>query len=339
MSILAYIVRRLLLTIPVLVGASLFTFLAIHLTPTSPVEIMLGPYARPDQVERIKQELWLDRPFYMQYYKWISNVVRGDLGKSLYTGNPVSHDLRKRLPATLELTLASLILVLIGSMAIGIISAVYKDKIFDHMGRVVGLIGVAAPIFWIALLLQLLFYEHFRLFPAGGRVDPLLLANNPIEQWTGLYILDSALQGNWVVFRSCLKHILLPAFALSLRSLALANRMMRSCLLEVLDEDYIRTVKAYGFRERIIVLKYSLKNALLPYVTIVGLEFGKLIGGTFLVESVFDWPGMGLYGLQAVEASDFPALLGVVVTVTLGYIVVNFCVDIIYAFIDPRIEY
>lgn len=339
MTLLNYTVRRLLLTIPVIIGASLLVFSVMYLTPTSPVEIMLGPYATPEQVERLRSDLWLDRPFHLQYLRWASNVLRGDLGQSFYTQNPVSSDLRRAFPATLELALAALVIVVLFALVLGLVAAVNKDRFLDHISRIVSLVGVATPIFWLGLLAQLLFYEYWDLLPAGGRADARLMLEHPVRAITGLMTVDSLLTGNWPMVRSTLVHLILPAFVLASRSMALLSRLMRTGMLEALSEDYVRTAHAYGYRPRTVVMKYTLRNALLPFVTVLGLQFGQLLGGTFLIESVFDWPGMGLYGLQAIQAGDFPALLGVVMVVTLAYLLAGLVSDLLYSLIDPRIRY
>lgn len=339
MTLLTYAARRLVLTIPVIIGASLLVFSVMYLTPTSPVEIMLGPYATPEQVAQLRSDLWLDRPFHLQYLRWAGKVLQGDLGRSFYTQNEVLNDLRRALPATLELALAALVIVVLFALVLGVVAAVNKDKFLDHLSRVVSLIGVATPIFWLGLLAQLLFYEYLDVLPAGGRADPRLMLENPVRPITGLLTLDSLLAGNWPMLRSTALHLILPAAVLASRSMALLSRLMRTSMLEALSEDYVRTAHAYGFPPRRVVLKYTLRNALLPFVTVLGLQFGQLLGGTFLIESVFDWPGMGLYGLQAIQAGDFPALLGVVMVVTLAYLLAGLVSDLLYSVIDPRIRY
>lgn len=339
MTILNYSLQRLLLTIPVVIGASLLVFSVMYLTPSSPVEIMLGPYATPEQVDKLRSDLWLDKPFYMQYLRWAGNVIRGDLGRSFYTQNAVIDDLRRALPATLELALVALVVVAVLALIMGVTAAVHKDRLLDHLSRVISLIGVATPIFWLGLLAQLLFYEHWSLLPAGGRANARLMLDHPVRAITGMLTVDSLLTGNWAMLRSASVHLVLPALVLASRSMALLSRLMRTSMLEALSEDYVRTAHAYGYRPVAVVAKYTLRNALLPFVTVLGLQFGQLLGGTFLIESVFDWPGMGLYGLQAIQAGDFPALLGVVMVVTLAYLMAGLVSDLLYSLIDPRIRY
>lgn len=339
MPLLGYVLRRSVLAVPVLLGASLVIFLVVNLTPNSPVEIMLGPYATPQQVDQLRNELWLDRPLPLRYLRWLGNVVQGDLGRSFHTQRTVAEDLARAFPATLELSLASLLIVALGGIVTGVLAAANKNRWFDHLNRIFSLIGVATPIFWLALLLQLLFYQHWGLLPVGGRASARLLVESPLDQITGLYVVDALLTGNWQVLGNALVHLVLPATVLASRSLALLSRLMRASLLEVLGEDYIRTARASGIPDRLVLFKYALRNSLLPFITVLGMQFGQLLGGTFLIETVFDWPGMGLYGLKAIQAGDFPALLGVVMLITLAYLLAGLIVDLLYAILDPRIKY
>lgn len=339
MHLWAYVGRRILLLVPVFLLVTFLTFLITYLTPSSPVELLLGPNATPEQVQNLYRDLGLDRPFLVQYGRWVFRMVRGDLGISLRSRRPVSEDIARYFAATLELTIVSMCAVILLGIVMGAVSAVRRNTWLDHFTRIMALVGVAAPIFWIGLLLQLLFYSTWHVLPVGGRAETFTLIRFPIQPITGLYLVDSLLQGNWPALKSALVHLILPTVTLSMRSLALVMRMVRSSLLDVLTQDFIRTARSMGFAERTVVLRYALKNAMLPVVTVITLEFGKLLGGTFLVETVFDWPGMGLYALQSITANDYSAILGVSMVLTVGYMLGNTAADILYARMDPRVRY
>jgi len=339
MGLQVYIFRRILLLIPVLIGMTLITFSVSHLIPGDPAALSLGPHAHKDQIVAYRHELGLDRPVYVQYWIYLKDLVHGDFGRSLTTHRPVGEDLREYFPATFELTLIALLITVIMGIPLGIISAVKKDKWPDHISRVFSLTGVSVPIFWLGLLLQMVLSYRLGWLPMNGRVEAQVLAMHPLHTITGLYILDSLITGNWAVLGSCLAHILLPAITLSYASLAVVTRMVRSSMLDVMEQDYVRTARAKGLSERLVVYKHALRNALIPAVTVIGLTFGMLLGGAFLTETIFSWPGMGRYAVGTITSLDFPAIMGVALIVALAYVTANLLVDVFYALIDARIRY
>lgn len=333
---LRYVLKR-LTTLPiVLLGVLTVVFLLIRLIPGDPARIAAGQRARPEQVEQVRKEFGLDKPVPVQYVRYIGRVIQGDLGTSLRTRQPVIEDIKIYFPASIELALAGVLLTVFLGVPIGVISAVKSGTWGDHISRVMALIGSSFPIFWLGLAMQLIFYQHLNWLPATGRLDPGVLAP---ERITGLYTIDSLLTGQFGTFVNALSHLLLPALTLSLGSMAIVSRITRSNMLEVLDQDYIRTARAKGLAEKIVHFGHALKNAMIPVLTVIGLQTGSLLGGTFLVETIFDWPGMGLYTVQSITTLDYYAIMGVSILVALIYVLTNLVVDQIYALIDPRIRY
>ena len=339
MGLQFYIIRRILLLIPVLLGMTLITFTISHLIPGDPAALSLGPHAHKDQIIAYRHKLGLDKPIYVQYEIYLRNLFHGDLGVSLTTHRPVSEDLKEYFPATFELTLIAMTITILMGVPLGVISAVKKDKWLDHISRVFSLTGVSMPIFWLGLLLQMIFAYRLGWLPMNGRVDAQILAAHPLHTITGLYTIDALLTGNWPVLKSCIMHLFLPSFTLSFATLAVVTRMVRSSMLEVMAQDYIRTARSKGISETYVVYKHALKNALIPAVTVVGLSFGMLLGGAFLTETIFSWPGMGRYAVGTITSLDFPAIMGVALVVAIAYVSANFLVDLLYAVIDPRIRY
>jgi peptide/nickel transport system permease protein len=339
MALQVYIIRRILLLIPVILGITVLTFTISHLIPGDPAALTLGPHAHADQIAAYRHELGLDKPLYDQYWIYLKNLVHGNFGVSLTTHRPVAHDLREYFPATFELTVTALLITILLGLPLGVLSAVRKDTSVDHVSRIFSLTGVSMPIFWLGLLLQMVFAYRLGWLPMNGRVDTYVLAAHPLHTITGLYILDSLLTGNWPVLGSCLIHILLPAITLSYASLAVVTRMVRSSMLEVMEQDYIRTARAKGIHEQFVVYKHALKNALIPAITVIGLTFGMLLGGAFLTETIFSWPGMGRYAVGTITSLDFPAIMGVTLIAATAYVTANLIVDVLYAIVDTRIRY
>jgi peptide/nickel transport system permease protein len=339
MKLRYYIVRRLALALLVLLGVSAITFTVSRMIPSDPARMWTGARATIQQVEQAKRELGLDRPLYEQFWSYLVGLSKGNLGTSIHTRRPVIDDLRDRFPATVELTVAAILVAIVLGIPLGVISATKKDRAADHVTRLFSLSGVSMPIFWLGILLQLLLASWLGLLPTGGRVDPFVHIQSPITTITGMYTLDSALTGNWVFFRSAITHMILPVVALSYTSLATITRMTRSTMLEVLRQDYVRTARSKGLSERVVVYKHALRNALIPTTTVVGLTFGFLLGGAFLVETIFDWPGIGLYAVESIVNVDFPSVAGVTLLGAVIYTLVNLVVDILYGVIDPRIKY
>ena len=336
MRILSYILKRLAYLVPVLLGVTLLVFIISHAIPGDPARMMAGQKASREAVENLRRSMGLDRPLYAQYLRYLAGLVQGDLGFSIRNQRPVLEDMRDFFPATLELTLASMILCVSVGVPLGILSAVRRNRPIDHVSRVFSVFGVSMPVFWLGLMLLLLFYRQLGWLPGSGRLD---IGIDPPAFTTGVYLLDSLIEGSFDKFRNALAHILLPAFCLSYVYLAIITRIVRSSMIAVMGLDFITTARANGIAESVIVLKHCLKNSLIPTVTITGLSIGELLGGAILTETIFNWPGMGKYVVDSVNFLDFPAIMGFTLVVAFAYVLINLAVDVIYAFLDPQIRY
>lgn len=332
---LKYILKRIMAVIPVLLGVSILVFVVMHLFTSDPAAVMLGQHATAEQIEALRKELGLNDPLYVQYGRFLVNLLHGDLGRSLMTKAPVTDELLTRFPATIELAIAAIVLATVVGVTIGVISAVKQYSIFDYVSMVVGLLGVSMPIFWLGLMLIVIFSVTLGWLPVAGRID---IGMEPANT-TGFYILDSLLTGNMDALLSALKHLALPAIALGSYSTAIIARMTRSTMLEVIRQDYIRTARAKGLAEKIVIIKHALRNALIPIVTVIGLQLGSLLGGAVLTETVFSWPGVGGRVVDAILASDYPLVQGAVLVIAVIFVIVNLIVDILYAYLDPRIHH
>jgi len=298
---------------------------------------MLGPHATKEQVENLKQAWGIDKPIHLQYLAYVKGVIlKGDFGFSLQTRKPVIQDLFDRFPASLELSTVAMILSLLIGIPLGIISALKRNSLIDSFTRSFSLIGVSMPIFWLGFIVLLVFYLHLNLFSGGGRIS--LFVSSP-DRITGFFLLDSLLTGNWNAFKSSLNHMVLPAFTLTFTLIAIISRITRSSMLEVLDQDYIRTARSKGLSEKIVILNHCLKNALLPIITVAGTLYGQLIGGLIVTEAVFNWPGMGRYMVDSILYLDFKPIMGFTIITAFAFVMINLVVDILYVFIDPRIRY
>lgn len=331
-----YVAKRLLLLVVTMVGVLTLTFFLSHVVPGDPARLAAGVRAKPEQVQALRERLNLDRPILVQYGLYLSGVFHGDLGTSIRTRKPVMQDLLDYFPATVELTALAMLMCIVLGIPLGVLSAVKQESPVDHLSRVTSIAAVSMPPFWLGLLLQLLFYRILGALPASGRLDPFL---SPPDHATGLYVLDSLMSGNWAALGSSLAHVILPAVALAAGSLAVVTRMTRSSLLEVISQDYVRTARSKGVSERVVILKHALRNALMPIVTVIGLQIGVLLAGAVLTEVVFSWPGIGLYAVQSIVFVDFQSILGVTLVSALVYSIANLGVDLLYAVIDPRIHY
>ena len=330
-----YIIKRLLLLIPVIIGVSLLVFLVMHMFTTDPAATILGQHAQQDQIQALREQLGLNKPIYVQYWDFLRGILHGNLGNSLMTKTPVWDEIIARFPATIELALASIIFASILGVFMGVISAIKQNSIVDYICMIISLLGVSMPIFWLGLIFILVFAVQLHWLPVSGRID---IGLEPIKI-TGLYLFDSLATGNMDAFVSALKHLILPAVALGSTSTAIIARMTRSTMLEVVRQDYIRTARAKGLLERPIIFGHALKNALIPIITVIGLQLGSLLGGAVLTETVFSWPGVGKYAVDAILATDYPVVQGTVMMMAVIFVLVNLIVDIIYAFIDPRIKF
>jgi peptide/nickel transport system permease protein len=329
-----FLLRRLVGVFIVLIGVSVITFTISHLIPADPAAAALGDRARDDQIQAFRSEYGLDKPVVEQYLVYVRSLLQGDLGKSIRTRRPVSQDLQQFFPATLELAMVALLISILIGIPSGIISAHYRNRLPDHGVRVMSMIGGSLPIFWLGLLLIGLFYDRLGWLPAGGRIGQFI---SPPQNITGLFTVDSLLTGNMEAFQSSLRHLILPALTLGYFSTALISRMMRSSMLEVLNQDYVRTARAKGLSEVLVVMRHAFRNALIPTVTIIGLTFGSLLAGAVLTETIFSWPGLGRYATSAAIGLDFPAVMGVTLLAAVIYLIANFVVDLGYAWLDPRI--
>lgn len=333
-----YVIRRVLLAIPVVLGAVTLTFLASVLVPGDPLAGLLPDNPTPAQRAQVAQEFGLDRPLPEQWLRYVERTVQGNLGRSIRTRNPVTKDLSSAAVATLELALVAFALTALGGIVIGVISARHEDRWADHVLSLITMGGVAAPIFWTALMLQLLFYAHLRWLPAGGRIDDLTTFLYPYPQRTGLNVIDTALALDFPALGSTLAHLVLPAGVLAYRALGLVSRVTRVAMTEALHAPYIQTGRAFGATEQRLAWRHAFRNALLPILTVLGLSFGDLLAGSILVESVFNWPGLGRYTLDSISALDYPAIMGVSLLITVVYLVANLCIDLLYPLADPRLR-
>ncbi len=333
MNFRIYLVRRILHLIPVLLGLSVLIFVVSRVIPGDPLRLALGTEATEEQVQQLRQQTGLDRPLVVQYITYMAGVLRGDFGYSLRTHRNVTKDLLDFFPATLELTTVAMGIAVVIGMPLGILAAVRKDEAADHLSRVLALIGVALPRFWLAILLQLAFAYHLRLLPTIGRGPA------PPTEITGLYLVDSLLTFDLQAFWVSFKHVAMPAFALSVGTLAQVMRLIRAGMIEEMRRDYALSARSYGLPANLIIYKYLLKNAFTATLTILGLSYGFLLGNAFLVETVFAWPGLAFYGVDALRFKDFNGVIAVTLVIGMTYAVVNLITDILYGYFDPRIRY
>ncbi|MFP3951864.1 MAG: ABC transporter permease [Candidatus Bathyarchaeia archaeon] len=330
-----YILKRIILIIPLILGISLMTFTISHLVPGDPARLAAGLHASEESVERMRDKLGLNKPLYIQYIIYLKGMIGGDLGTSIMTRKPVIKDILVRWPGTIELTTTAMVIILAMGIPLGVFSAIQKDKPMDHASRIFSLLGVSMPSFWLALLVQLIFCKHLGLFPLGYRID----SGMDLTRVTGFNILDSFLTFNFPALVNSVWHLVLPSFVLGFQGLATIQRLLRSNMLDSMTKDYIKMAKAKGLSQDKIIYKHALRNSLIPVVTVAGLMYGGMLGGTFIIESIFSWQGMGRYGARAIMNLDFPAIMGVTIMYTVIFALANLLVDIIYAFLDPRITY
>ena len=302
-----YVLRRIGLLVPVVLGVVTVVFLIVHLIPGDPVEIMLGEQARAVDREALRHEMGLDKPIHLQYVAFLKGLVRGDLGHSLHTKQPVLTSIARRLPATIELAAAAMAVALLLAIPLGLLAAYKKDSVVDQGSMLFALLGISMPNFWLGPLLIIVFSLKLGWFPVSGR--------------------------------GSLAHVVLPAITLGTAMAAILTRMTRASMLDVIKSDYITTARAKGVRESLVVLKHAFRNALIPVVTIVGLQIGGLLAGSIITETIFAWPGIGRLTIQAINARDYPLVQGCVLIIALGYVLVNFATDLLYGLIDPRIRY
>ncbi len=332
-----YILKRLLGLLPVLLGITLLVFCFLHLIPGDPAVVLLGERATPEQLSALRERLGLNQPLPIQYLTFLGNLLRFDLGTSIISGIPIADELKSRFPATLELSAAAILVALVLGIPAGILAAVRKNSWLDNLMMTGSLVGVSLPVYWLGLLLIYLFSVNLQWLPPSGRIS--VDAGFSFQPITGFYVLDALLQLDSNALKDILAHLVLPALALGTIPLAILARITRSALLETLSQDYIRTARAKGVPELWVILRHALRNALLPVVTITGLQFGTLLGGAILTETIFSWPGIGSWIYDGIFTRDYPVVQGGVVFVAIAFVLVNLLVDISYALFDPRIQY
>lgn len=332
---LRYISKRLLDLVPVILGITLLVFLFLQLIPGDPAVVLLGQRATPVQIEALREQMGLNQPLPLQYLAFLGKLLRFDLGRSIISGIPVTQEIAVRWPATFELSVAAMLVAMLLGIPAGIIAAVRKNGWIDNIAMSASLLGVSLPVYWLGILLIYLFAVNLRWLPPSGRLS----VGVDFQPFTGFYLLDTLLQFNFAAFADVLTHLILPAITLGTIPLAIIARITRSAMLEVLSQDYIRTARAKGLLERWVIMKHALKNALLPVVTIIGLQFGTLLGGAILTEAIFSWPGIGSWVYQGILNRDYPVVQGGVVFVAIVFVLINLLVDLSYTFLDPRIQF
>jgi peptide/nickel transport system permease protein len=333
----ALIVQRLLLMVPLMLGMTLIAFIVSHSVPADPVAAHLGQRAMEDKtiVQAFRQQWGLDKPLPEQYLTYLRNLIQGNLGTSIRTHMPVAEDLGRYLPASAELAIAATLVGIALGIPAGVVSAVNRNRPADHVLRAFSLLGVSSPVFWLGLIGLYVFYFRLGWLPGPGRLDVGMPEPSHI---TGIYSVDAALTGNWQAFGASLKHLVLPGLVLASVYLGLVTRMTRSSMLEVLSADYVRTARGKGLRERQVIYRHALGNALIPTITVLGLAFGDILAGTVLTETIFSWPGIGRYAFQSAVTLDFPAIMGVSLLIAGVFITVNLVTDIAYVVLDPRLR-
>jgi peptide/nickel transport system permease protein len=335
---LRYIIRRMIWLMFVLLGLCAITFILSRVVPGDPAAAYLGPRAKAEQIERVRIQLGLDKPLYTQFFYYLRDLSRGNLGESLRTHRPVMVGIVDHLPASLELMFSAIFVSLLVGIPLGVISAKKENTLVDHLIRLFSVADVSLPSFWLAMIFQIVFFRWLGFFPIGGRIDTVVGLMSPIERITGLYVFDSLITGNWPAFKSALSHLVLPTITLACFSMGLIARMTRSTMLEVLREDYITTARAVGVSENEILFVQALKNALGPTITTAGLSFAFMLTATLYIELIFFWPGIGSYITKAIFLNDYPVIMGVTMLMALFYVVVNLIVDLLIAVFDPRIR-
>ncbi len=332
---LAYMSKRVVFLVPILIGVSFLVFLMIHLVPGDPAVMMLGERGTPEMLEQLRVDLGLNDSILTQYYRFLKKLIHFDLGRSVISNVPVNKEIGDRFPATLELTIFGMFLAVIIGIPAGILAATKQNSLFDNASMVVALFGVSMPVFWLGLMLIWLFSVKLGWLPPSAR----LTVGVDLLSITNIHILDSLLTGNLRALFDTFGHLILPAVALGSIPMAIIARMTRSSMLEVMRQDYIRTAYAKGLNSRIVIYKHGFRNALIPVITVVGLQFGSLLGGAVLTETIFSWPGIGKLSYDAIMARDFPVVQGSVLVIALIFVLINLIVDLTYSIIDPRISY
>ncbi len=337
MSLTRYVVTR-LVSAPILVIILLtIAFIVLRVLPGNPVTVILGPKANPEFVKKVEHELGLDKPLYAQYIDFLINSFTGNFGISYRWRIPVSELIWPRVAATVELTIYSSIIAILLALLVALLSA--KFRMFDRFARFYTVATYAIPVFWLGLILQLIFGVYLGWLPTTGRIDPQVLITHPLHPITGLLTIDALIEGNWPVFIDALKHLILPAITLGFVISGVMSRTLRQAMIEVLFSDYVRAARARGIPENRILINYGLRNAIIPFIIIAGLQIALLLGGAVLTESTFSWPGLGTFLVESILARDYNAVQAAIVIYAFIVVIVNTIVDIVYSLIDPRIRY
>ena len=331
---LAYIAKRLFHLSLIMFGVSVLVFLMLRMIPGDPARLLLGEFASPEELVRLRGQMGLDRSYPVQYGIYLKNILQGDLGNSLRNGAPVASEIGARLPATLELAVAAMLIASVLGIAAGVVSAARQYSVFDYGSMFMALVGVSMPIFWLGLMLIYLLSVMFPIMPMMGRIG---MGNEP-EVVSGLMLVDTLLSGEFGDFLDALHHLVLPAFTLATVPMAIIARITRSAMLEVLNKDYVRTARAKGMSEAVVILRHALRNAFLPIVTVLGLNLGLLLGGAVLTETIFSWPGLGRYVVDSLMARDYAAVQGCILIFAALMAGINLVVDLVYVLLDPRIR-
>jgi len=332
-----YILKRLLGLVPVLLGITLAVFLLLRFIPGDPAIVLAGERATPDQIAALREQLGLNKPLLFQYFAFLENLLQLNFGNSLISGIPVIDEIRTRWTATFELAIAAMLIAITIGIPAGVMAAVRKNRWLDQVLMAGSLLGVSIPVYWLGLLLVYLFAVTLNWLPPSGRIG--IESGLNFQPITGFYVLDSLLRLNLPVFSDVVSHLVLPALTLSTIPFAIVARITRSAMLDVLNQDYIRTAKAKGVPDRLVIFRHALKNALLPINTTIGLQFGTLLGGAILTETIFSWSGIGSWIYDGILARDYPVVQGGVVFIAVVFVVINLLVDLSYAWVDPRIQY
>ena len=332
-----YVLKRFLSSIPVLILVIFLIFVLTRVMPGDSARMYAGEQATEEAVEQIRIELGLDKSYPEQFVSYISGLLHGDFGYAWHTEHPVLQDFAQRFPASLELAIWAILIAILIGVPLGIASATHKNSIIDHISRIVSLAGATMPVFWFGLMLILIFYANMEIAPAPmGRISNRI---NPPTTVTGLYVLDSIITGDMVALKSSISQLILPAITLSVSSMAVIARMTRSSMLEILGQDYVRTARAKGMKERIVVYRHAFRNTLIPVLTVLGSQFGYMLGYTVVVETVFAWPGIGSYVTDSIMMTDYAPVQAFALLSAIIYVVINLTLDILYTVVDPRVKY
>ena len=337
MTVRAYLLRRILLLVFVLIGISLITFLLARVVPADPAALYAGPQARGPAIEAARRMLHMDKPLYVQYGVYMWDLVHGNWGTSLRTHRAVLGDIFRFAPLSLQLVAGAMLLATVVGISLGALTAHLKGGFIDFVMRLFAIGGVSLPSFWLAMMLQILFFRVLHVLPVAGSISVGVQFTDPITHVTGMPLVDSLVTGNLVAFWDGLRHFILPCLALAAYPAGVLMRMTRSSMLEALGQDYIRMAEAMGVPKRVIIYRYALKNSLAPVFTVLGLMFAYSIIGAFFIELIFAWPGLGSYALTSILSLDYPAIMGVTIFIAAVYVVINLIVDLVIAWLDPRI--